>query len=248
MLSIVTRLYQQQDACQRRGLNAIMLSIIVIIIFSSINQLCGASFNLFVDRLVNRSMMGVTLPTSVFFSINPLFMILFGGFFMALINQIRRPDYVTAAFTKYAVALFIFSLAMMVLKIAAQQAHAYGSSSGLYIVLSYSLCALAELCIVPIVIALIGRLAPSGRIGLLMGVYQFGSAIASYITTHIANIAAINFPLVSTNALRHAATIYQHVFAQLSLLLLGSAVVVLGVRTVYQLKSQRHLDSNMMAS
>ncbi|HAG61930.1 MAG TPA: hypothetical protein DCL40_03400 [Coxiellaceae bacterium] len=234
VLTIAVRLYQRADAQQRQGLHAILLSIAVMIVFFSINQLCGASFNLFVDRLIHRSVMGFTLPTSVFFSINPLFMIIFGGFFMALINKIRRPNYVTAAFTKYALALGIFALAMFVLKLAAQQAHEHGMASGFYIVVSYSLCALAELCMVPIVIALIGRLAPSGQVGLLMGIYQFGSAIASYITTHIANVAAINFPLTSAHALRHAAGIYQHVFGELALVLITSAVLVCVMRTMVQ--------------
>ncbi len=230
VLSVLIRLYRDADQQQRSALNAIVLSIAAMIVFFSINQLCGASFNLFVDRLVDRTVMGVQLPTSVFFSINPLFMILFGGFFMALINRIRRPDYVTAAFTKYTLALGIFALAMVVLMLAAQQAHHHGMSSGLYIVLCYSLCALAELCMVPIVIALIGRLAPSGQVGLMMGIFQFGSAIASYITTKIANVAAINFPLNNELALRHAAAIYQHVFGELALVLLAAAVLVLFVR------------------
>lgn len=231
---VIARLYRQADRQQYIALHAILLSIAFMIVFFSINQLCGASFNLFVDRLVDRTVFGVELPTSVFFSINPLFMIVCGGFFMSLINRIKRPNVMAAAFTKYSLALLIFSMAMLVLVFAAQQAQLHQHASGLFIVLCYSLCALSELCIVPIVIALIGRLSPVGQVGTMMGVYQFGNAIASYITTHIANVAAVNFPLTSEHALHRAAGLYHHIFSELTLVLLLAAVMAYAARFIFK--------------
>jgi len=228
-------LFKISSSAQKISLVFILLSIVVIMVFLSVDQLCGASFNLFVERLIDRSVFSYELPTSVFFSINPLFMIIFGGFIMAFVNKIKKPDEITAAFIKYILAFFIFAVAIFILVLAAVHATFFGVASGLYIVFSYALCALAELCIVPIVIALIGRLAPIGKVGLMMGLYQFGDAIASYATGKIAGSATITFSLNSAHALQRAAFIYRDLFFKITIILLIVGCLLILLRYIVRM-------------
>ena len=235
---ILLILFKNSSNEHRQALAVILIAITSIVLFLSVDQLCGASFNLFVERLVNRTLLGITLPTSVFFSINPLFMIIFGGVLMALINTIKNPNPIIASFTKITLAFFIFAIAMLLFVFASNQAHKTGQASYLYIIISYCLCALAELCIMPIVIALIGKLSPYNKIGLMMGIYQFGSAIASFITGKLAGMGGITFTIQSFADKQRAAVIYHHLFSNITIALLIVGIVFFALNTLIQIHNR----------
>jgi len=69
-----------------------------------------------------------------------------------------------------------------VFDIAAFSATIRGSSSPLYIVVAYMLFPIAELCLVPISLSFITKIAPKGMDTMMVGVWMFASAIASYLT------------------------------------------------------------------
>ena len=227
---LLALLFRQASLVQRRQLTIIVITMMALIAFLAINHLCGASFNLFVERLIDRRVMSVTLPTSVFYAIDPLFMLLFGALIAKLLAHIKQPHYVVACFSKFTVAMLVFALGLFCFVIAAAKAMAVGSASSVYVVCCYALCAVAELCIVPIALSLITRLAPAGLTGLSVGLFSFSDMIASYFTGLIAVGGSVPFHVHSLHTRELAAAIYHSVFAHLTLVLLNSAFVLFLVR------------------
>ena len=230
MMVVLTRLFKQSTLQQRRNLGYILITLMASIAFLAMNQLCGASFNLFVERIIDRHYLGFNIPTSVFYSIDPLFMIIFGAGIAKLLSQCTKPNYIIASFSKFSMAMFIFSMAMLTFVMAAYQGTKTGSASGLYVVICYSLCATSELCIAPIALSLVTKLAPNGQTGLIVGLYTFGEAVASFITGAIAKSGDINFSIHSLHSKKMAAGIYQNLFSHLSIALLLAGILMVSVR------------------
>jgi proton-dependent oligopeptide transporter, POT family len=165
----------------RERMFAILFLIALNPLFWGLFEQAGGSMNLFTDRFVDRG--GV--PASIFQSINPIYIILLAPLFAGLWQLLGRMGREPSAPAKFGLALAQMGLANLVLVWGAQ---AYGINviTPVYLVfLYYLLATTAELCLSPVGLSAMNRLAPSFLASLIMGAWFYMTAVGNFVAGKI---------------------------------------------------------------
>lgn len=188
-----------------------MLVAIVLIFFSVIFwaffEQAGSSINLFTDRSVNRNVMGVTIPASMFQSVNSIFIITlalpFAGLWVWLSKRRLEPD----TPVKFALGMLQMSLGFGVMVYGASLAGADGKVGLIWLMLGYLFQTTGELCLSPVGLSMITKLSVKRVVGMMMGVWFLSNAAAGFVSSilargssvHTANGEATD-PIIALNA------------------------------------------------
>jgi proton-dependent oligopeptide transporter, POT family len=223
---VLLMIFIKRSPQERRHLIVIFIAIGLMVLFESFLGQGGTTLNLFIERNINRHLFGlITLPPSVYYAMDPVFMLIMGpllaGLWMRLAARGKEP----MVTTKFGFGLIVFALGFLTFVMAAGQARADGSASSLFVVLGYYFFPVAELCIIPISLSLVTKMAPQGLSALLVGVWMLSNAVSSYFTGVISTYGHINFALNSVSAKSHAAGIYQHLFLVSAIVMAITAVL-----------------------
>jgi len=137
----------------------------------------GSTLNLFADRYVHLELLGVKLYASWFVSIQAAFVILLSPIFAWLWVKLgpRQPS--TPA--KYALALLFVGLAFVLLLPAGAIAQTGVKISPLWLVGCYFIEELGELCLSPVGLSVVTKLAPTRIVGLMLGVFFLSNAVGN---------------------------------------------------------------------
>ena len=148
------------------------LALFTLMIFTIPFWICfeqaGASLNLFAEYQTNRFILGHEVPTEYFQSLNPLFIITLAPLMSVLWERLRSKNLEPSSVEKFAIALFIMAISYVVL-ILAGFFSAEGLVSPLWLLLVYFIMTVAELCLSPIGLSLVSKLAPKKFLSLMMG-------------------------------------------------------------------------------
>ena len=160
----------------------------------------GASLNLFADRYTDRHVLGWEMPAGVLQGVNPLFIIVFAPVFAALWISLgkRGRDFNAAA--KFGAGLLLLGLGFIVMYFASQYVLAGETVLPTWLVLTYLLHSFAELCLSPVGLSYMTKLAPPRFVGQVMGMWFLSLALGSnlagqltgqYDATHLESLPAL---------------------------------------------------------
>ncbi|HEY3579561.1 MAG TPA: peptide MFS transporter [Pyrinomonadaceae bacterium] len=143
----------------------------------------GASLNLFADRLVRNEVFGISFPVPFLQSLTGTFVIILAPVFSWL--WIRMGDRQPSSPRKFALGLGFIGLAFMLL-VPASLFTAEGKVSVWWLVALYFLAVCGELCLSPIGLSTVTKLAPVKLVGIMMGIWflaaSFGNKLAGYLS------------------------------------------------------------------
>lgn len=168
--------------------------VLILISFSVIFWACfeqaGSSINLFTRDHVDRNILGWEVPTSWGQSINPWFIIILGIPFSLMWTWLSRVKMSPSSPLKFAMALFQVALGFVAMVIAARQAAASpdGTAHLGWLVLAYFLHTTGELCLSPVGLSMVTKLAPARLAGMLMGMWFLSNAFANVLAGWIAGL------------------------------------------------------------
>jgi proton-dependent oligopeptide transporter, POT family len=136
----------------------------------------------FTDRSVGDSKLlsifGTEVPTSAFQSLNAMFIILLASVFALLWVKLGKRQPSSPA--KLALGLIIMGSGFWVLSAAASQAGA-GKVSPLWLLCVYFLHTTGELCLSPVGLSNVTKLAPERYVSQAVGVWFLGSSVGNYL-------------------------------------------------------------------
>ena len=161
---------------------AAMFLIIGSILFWALFEQAGSSLNLYTDRYVDRG--GV--PASMFQSINAIYIVLFGPAFAGLWVWLGRRGLEPSAPAKFGLALLQLGAGFLVLVAGAALGGEGAQTAVLFIFLIYLLHTTGELCLSPVGLSAMNRLAPAHMASLIMGTWFFASATGNFVAGLIA--------------------------------------------------------------
>jgi proton-dependent oligopeptide transporter, POT family len=165
----------------RERMFAILFLISLNPLFWGLFEQAGGSMNLFTDRFVDRS--GV--PAGIFQSINPIYIILLAPIFAALWQWLGKNGKEPSAPAKFGLALAQMGLANLVLVWGAE---AYGIAAMTPVILVfayYFFATTAELCLSPVGLSAMNRLAPKHLASLIMGAWFYMTAVGNFVAGKI---------------------------------------------------------------
>jgi len=162
---------------------AIFVFFLFTILFWAAYEQKGASLNLFAKDLVRTELFGRRFPSSWLQSCTPAFVIMLAPIFSILWVRLgkRQPS----SPVKFTMGLLFIGLAYVLLVPAATMT-AYGKISPLWLVGLYFLEVVGEMCLSPVGLSTVTKLAPVKLVGIMMGVWflaaSFGSKLAGYLS------------------------------------------------------------------
>jgi POT family proton-dependent oligopeptide transporter len=227
VLALVLNIAYKRSKTERNHIFAILFLMIFVIIFSAFLGQGGTTLNLFIDRIINRHVFNFQIPTPTFYALDPLFMFIMGPILAMLWFNMAKRQQEPKVTTKFSLALFILALGFLVFTFAAIQASIFGHAPIYYVVIAYLLFPTAELCIMPIGLSMVTRLAPKDLGAMMVGVWMLSSAASSFLTGKISQLGRIQFHLVHLTELRHAAFIYRNAFFDSATMLAIAAIILL---------------------
>lgn len=146
----------------------------------------GSSFNLFAARYTDRELFGWEMPASWLQSVNPILIILLAPFFAAIWMRLGVRNLDPSSPLKFAFALLLLGAGFGVMALAASFVVRGDSVLPGWLILTYLLHTMGELCLSPIGLSLVTRLAPRGFTAQMMGLWFMSSAIGNLMAGLIA--------------------------------------------------------------
>jgi POT family proton-dependent oligopeptide transporter len=177
------------SAVEKDRLKVIFSLMIFVVIFWASFEQAGGLMTLYTDTKVDRVVFGWEIPTTWFQSINPVFIMTFGPLFAVMWGWLALRGREPSAPVKFGISLFLMSLGFLCMVFAAQQSEVNGKASVLWIVASYLLQTWAELCLSPVGLSMVNRLAPARFATVIMGIWYLSNAVANKLAGFIGGFA-----------------------------------------------------------
>jgi proton-dependent oligopeptide transporter, POT family len=210
---------------ERRRLITIGVLFVASAIFWSVFEQAGSTLNLFAERSSDNRFLGMAFPASWYQSLNAIFIVLLAPLFAWLWVRLGKRD--PSSPVKFAVGLVFVAAGFAILVIAAKLAATGVKVSPMWLTVTYLLHTIGELCLSPVGLSAMTKLAPARVAGLMMGVWFLGLSVGNYLGGRVAALyEAFSLPSL---------------FGAVTLFALGAAVVLaLLVRPIDRmLKSER---------
>jgi len=218
------------DKEPRERMFAVLFLISLNPLFWGLFEQAGGSMSLFTDRYVDR---GGT-PASLFQSINPIYIIILAPLFAALWQWLGKRGKEPSAPAKFGLALAQMGLANLVLVWGAEAYGLAAMTPVIFVFLYYLLATTGELCLSPVGLSAMNRLAPSYLASLIMGAWFYMTAVGNFVAGKIGEATGGHGGEMSKEKLLE---IYQ-MFGWISI---GAAIVVLLLSRI--VKGWMHLDT-----
>ncbi|NMH59303.1 peptide MFS transporter [Alteromonas ponticola] len=208
--------FGELNGVEKRRMGALFLICIASACFWAGFEQAGSSLNLFGRDYTDRMLGDFEIPAPWFQSANSFFIILLSPFFAALwINLGKRmidPSYGA----KCAIGLIIMASGFIVMFFAAQLAASGLKVAPYWLVMTYFLHTVGELCLSPVALSAVSKLSPKRFAGQMMGVFVLTYSIGNVI----AGLLAGNFNPERLDQM-------PNLFIQISLFSIAIGIVVL---------------------
>lgn len=169
------------DTQQKKRVVVIFFLFIGAALFWSGFEQAGSSLTIFAERYTDRSWFGVTIPAGIFQVINPIFIIVLSPFFGALWVWLARRNLNPSIPLKFGLGLIQLGLGFLVMVGAAAVAVSGELAMPTWLILTYLLHTTAELCLSPVGLSSVTKLAPPKFGGQMMGTWFMGAALGNVI-------------------------------------------------------------------
>ncbi|SET32927.1 peptide MFS transporter [Hymenobacter actinosclerus] len=153
----------------------LILSFFVIFFWGAFEQ-AGASLTFFADEQTNRQLGSYTVPASYFQSANALFIILFAPVFALVWTFMGKRGIEPSSPLKMSIGLMFLAIGYLIIAFGVKGVDASTKVSMFWLITMYLMHTFGELCLSPIGLALVNKLAPLRFASLLMAVWFLATA------------------------------------------------------------------------
>lgn len=164
---------------ERHRIGVIYIIAFFVIFFWSAFEQAGISLTYFAEEQTNRQILGWTMPTSWFQSFNAVFVVLLAPVFANLWVKLGEKNMEPTSPSKQAIGLFLLSLGYLLIAFGVRGVEPGVRVSILWLVGLYFIHTMGELCLSPIGLSMVNKLAPVRFASLLMGVWYLSMATAN---------------------------------------------------------------------
>jgi POT family proton-dependent oligopeptide transporter len=172
-------LFGKLSVAEKKRIVLIFVFFLAAVLFWSGYEQAGSSMNLFAERLTNRVIAGWEMPASWLQAVNPIFIIVLAPVVGFLWVWLRSREPSTPAKMGYGLALL--AVGFFVLAWGATYTTGGGKVSPMWLIVAYFLHTVGELCLSPVGLSSVTKLAPRRMGGQLMGTWFMGTALGNLI-------------------------------------------------------------------
>lgn len=214
----------------RERMFAILFLIGLNPIFWGLFEQAGGSLSLYTDRFVDRA--GV--PTSLFQSINPIYIVLLAPILAALWQWLGKRGLEPSAPAKFGLALVQVGLGFLVFVWGAKAVGMATMTPVLMVFVIYLLHTTAELCLSPVGLSAMTRLAPLHLASFIMGAWFYMTAVGNFVAGKIGEATGGESGEMSKE-------LTLAIYSKIGWITIGVAVAVLAISPL--IKRWMHVDT-----
>ncbi len=170
---------EEEKAAMKRPLTKVekdrvivlFISFLLVIVFWGAFEQAGGLMNIYAKENTNRMLMGWEIPASWFQSLNAMFIIFLGTAVAAYWARRKLKGKISTSLFKMIIGLIIMGTGFFFMSAASAEFESTGASAMYWLVLAYLFHTIGELCISPVALSYITKLAPLKYASIMMGVY-----------------------------------------------------------------------------
>lgn len=156
----------------------VALFIAVTMCYAGIEQ-TGTSLTFFADRYTERDLLGWHIPAGVFQGVNSVYIILLAPWFSALWIALDRRGWTLSTPVKFAIGLILMAAGFLVMYVAATQVLGGAKVLATWLILSYGLQMCGDLCLAPVGLSSMTKLAAPRVASQVMGMWFLSIALGN---------------------------------------------------------------------
>ncbi|HEY1340315.1 MAG TPA: peptide MFS transporter, partial [Bryobacteraceae bacterium] len=166
---------------ERKRSTAVLVLFVASALFWASFEQAGSSLNLFAERATNRYIFGWEFPAGWFQFVQPIFVVAFAPVFAWLWLALNRRRAEPSSPAKFALGLLFAGLAFAILVPPANVTQS-GQQVGIWwLTGTYFLQTLGELCLSPVGLSAMTKLAPDRAAGFMMGIWFLSTSIGNWL-------------------------------------------------------------------
>jgi POT family proton-dependent oligopeptide transporter len=192
-----------RDAGERRRVLAMIPLFVGCIAFFGVSEQASTTLSLFAERLVHRDYLGLHVVASTYQFINSGVIVVLASVFAWFWLRLARSGKEPSTVNKFAIGMVINALSFVVMLPTLTTVNSvygvntdylfafpYRSVSPNFLIGMYVLSGCAELCISPVGLSSMSKLAPARVAGMVMGTWFLGVSIGNYLAGRAAGLSA----------------------------------------------------------
>jgi proton-dependent oligopeptide transporter, POT family len=171
---------------ERKRSGAILVLFLGSALFWSMFEQAGSSLNLFAQRNTNCNVLGFSFPASWFQFVQPFFVVSLAPVFAWIWGRLGSKEPPSPA--KFAMGLISGTVAFLILVPAATRSGHGALVSMWWLIFTYLFLSIGELCLSPVGLSAMTKLAPARVGGFMMGVWFLSISIGDFLAGRAASV------------------------------------------------------------
>lgn len=172
-----------------------MLAAIILVVFNvtfwTLFEQAASSLTLFADRNTTLELFGFSMSAASTQQFNPIFVVLFAPVLSWCWINLAKRGLEPSIQVKFGIALLLVGLGFVALSASGSTANGLFRVSLWWLVLTYFLHSIAELCISPVGLSMITKLSIARIVGMMMGVWFLSISVGEYLAGAAAQAASV---------------------------------------------------------
>jgi proton-dependent oligopeptide transporter, POT family len=199
-------LFAQLAPHERRRVLVMIALFVAATLYYAAQEQTATSLTLFAERYTDREVLGWRIPAGVFQSVSSVYILLLAPLFSALWMALDRRGRDPPTPVKFALGLILMGAGFLVMYVAAQRVLAGHLVLPTWLVLSYGVQMCGDLCLGPVGLSSMTKLAAPRFAGQVMGIWFLAVALGNDIAGQVAggydsgNVASMPAVLLRTVA------------------------------------------------
>jgi POT family proton-dependent oligopeptide transporter len=171
---------------ERKRVIALFIVVFFVIFFWAAYEQTGSSMNLFADKNTNLHVGSWAVPSSWFQSVNPAVIVIFAPIFAWMWTRLGHAQREPSTALKMVIGLALLATGFLFMVMGGSRADTGVLVSPLWLVAAYTFHTWGELCLSPVGLSYVSKVAPVKFASLLMGVWFLANAAANKIAGSLA--------------------------------------------------------------
>jgi POT family proton-dependent oligopeptide transporter len=155
-----------------------IIALFVVAFWTGFEQ-AGGLMNLYTDQKVDRAMFGWEVPTTWFQNFNSAFIVLLAPVFAGLWGWLSMRGKDPSIPVKMGLGLLFLSIGFLFMLGASQESAAAGKAAAWWVIMAYLFHTMGELCLSPVGLSMVTKVAPARIVSAMMGVWFLANAAAN---------------------------------------------------------------------
>ena len=227
LIGIIWFMVTQCNKVERDRMLVLIVLTFSTVVFWALFEQSASSMTLYADRVLDRNVLGYDATAGQFGSLNAFFIITLAPIFAMLWIFLAKKGLEPSTPVKFALGIIQAGLGFGALVYGAQHPNEAGLVAAWWLILAYMLHTMGELCLSPVGLSAVTKLAVHKVVGVMMGAWFLATAYSELLATQLAKLAAIDTHAGEVADVGQALNAYTELFGFLMYFGLGVGVFML---------------------